>query len=215
DDTIVIFTSDNGALARPGEGSNLPLRGRKGQTRDGGMRVPGIVRWPGQVPAGSTSDALTTALDLLPTLATWCDADPTTRGPIDGHDIGAVLTDGASSPRSTFAYFNQSHLEAIRDNRYKLRLVANDGQTRAPVTELYDLHTDIDERTDIARNHPEIVARLTSAADALRTELGDAMTGEIGRACRPVGLVEDGRPLSRVDDGHPVIIAEYDLADRG
>ena len=215
DDTIVIFTSDNGALARPGEGSNLPLRGRKGQTRDGGMRVPGIVRWPGQVPAGSTSDALTTALDLLPTLATWCDADPTTRGPIDGHDIGAVLTDGASSPRSTFAYFNQSHLEAIRDNRYKLRLVANDGQTRAPVTELYDLHTDIDERTDIARNHPEIVARLTSAADALRIELGDAMTGEIGRACRPVGLVEDGRPLSRVDDGHPVIIAEYDLADRG
>ncbi len=63
DDTIVIFTSDNGALCRPGEGSNAPLRDVKGTTWEGGIRVPCIVRWPGEVPAGTTSDALTTAMD--------------------------------------------------------------------------------------------------------------------------------------------------------
>ncbi|NDH23963.1 MAG: hypothetical protein EBY49_08480, partial [Actinobacteria bacterium] len=94
DDTIVIFTSDNGALARPGEGSNAPLRGTKAQTTEGGMRVPAIIRWPGVVPAGVTHDELTTAMDLLPTLARWAGTSVPDDVVIDGHDITDVVIDG-------------------------------------------------------------------------------------------------------------------------
>ena len=75
DDTIVVFTSDNGALARSGEGSNAPLRDKKGTTWEGGQRVPCIVRYPGVVPAGAECAEVATAMDLYPTIAGWCGVD--------------------------------------------------------------------------------------------------------------------------------------------
>ena len=215
DDTIVVFTSDNGALCRPGEGSNGPLRGKKGRTSDGGIRVPGIVRWPGVVPAGTDCDELLTAMDLLPTLAAWAGTAVPDDTVIDGRDIGDVLTRGATSPHETFAYYNGRMLEAVRDDRYKLRLVRRSGRERTIIAELFDLRTDIGETTDIAADHPDVVERLQTAADGFRAELGDGVHGVTGSACRPSGRVDDARTLALLGDDHPMVIAEYDLSDRG
>ena len=216
DDTIVIFTSDNGALARPGEGSNAPLRGKKGRVSEGGMRVPGIVRWPGRVPAGGECDELLTAMDLLPTLATWAGTAVPDDAVIDGRDVSEVLTAGGASPHDAFAYYVGSFLEAVRDERFKLRLVRTRARhDRTVVTELYDLIDDIGETTDIAADRPDVVERLQSVADGFRHVLGDAMTGVIGTGRRPAGEVAEARPLSALGDEHPMVIAEYDLSDRG
>lgn len=215
DDTIVVFTSDNGALCRPGEGSNGPLRGKKGRTSDGGIRVPAIVRYPGVVPAGATSDELLTAMDLLPTLARWAGTVVPDEHVIDGRDITDVLTDGVASPHETFAYYNGTFLEAVRDHRYKLRLVRRAARERTVIAELFDLDTDIGETTDIAADRPDVVERLHAAAERFRHELGDGVLGVAGTACRPAGRVDDARTLTLLDDDHPMVIAEYDLSDRG
>ncbi|MDG1878519.1 MAG: sulfatase [Acidimicrobiales bacterium] len=214
-DTIVVFTSDNGALCRPGEGSNAPLRGKKGRTSDGGIRVPGIVRWPGVIPAGAVCDELLTAMDLLPTLASWAGTAVPADTVIDGRDIAGVLTGDAASPHGTFAYYNGTVLEAVRDARYKLRVVHRSGRDRTIIAELFDLRADIGETTDIAAEHPEEVERLQTAADAFRTELGDSVLGVKGSACRPSGRVEGVCPRALLGDDHPMVIAEYDLSDRG
>jgi len=215
DNTIVVFTSDNGALCRPGEGSNGPLRGKKGRTSDGGIRVPGIVRWPGTVPAGAECDELLTAMDLLPTLAGWAGTAVPDDTIIDGRDIGEVLTRGAASPHETFAYYNGTLLEAVRDDRYKLRLVRRSGRELTIIAELFDLRADIGETTDVAGEHPDVVERLQGAAEAFRTELGDGVLGVKGSGCRPSGRVDDARPLVLLGDHHPMVLAEYDLSDRG
>jgi arylsulfatase A-like enzyme len=215
DDTIVIFTSDNGALARPGEGSNAPLRGTKGRTTEGGMRVPAIIRWPGVVPAGVAHGELTTAMDLLPTLARWAGTSVPDGVVIDGHDITDVVINGATSPYETFAYFNGTSLDSVRDHRYKLRLLRRHGGQREDITELYDLVDDIGETTDISSEHPDVVARLRAAADRFRSELGDGHTGEPGTDRRPQGVVDEATTLCLLDDDNPMVIAEYDLPDRG
>ncbi len=215
DDTIVVFTSDNGALCRPGEGSNGPLRGKKGRTSDGGIRVPAIVRWPGIVPAGVECDELLTAMDLLPTLAGWAGTAVPDDTIIDGRDIAPVLTGGAASPHETFAYYSGTMLEAVRNDRYKLRLVHRSGRERTVIAELFDLRADIGETTDIAKEHPEVVEQLQAAAERFRAELGDGVVGVTGSGCRPSGRVEVARPLARLGDDHPMMVAEYDLSDRG
>ena len=215
DDTIVIFTSDNGALCRPGEGSNAPLRGRKGRVSEGGIRVPGIVRWPGRLPAGTACDELLTAMVLLPTIATWAGTAVPEDRVIDGRDIATVLTDGADSPHEAFAYYRGAFLEAVRDSRHKLRVVRRHGREQHVIAELYDLVDDIAETTDIAGDHPDVVARLQAAADTFRAELGDAMTGARGSGRRAHGVVDEATTLTTLDDDHPMVIAEYDLPDRG
>jgi arylsulfatase A len=223
DDTIVIFTSDNGALDRSqahvstadpdaGVGSNLPLRGAKGTTWEGGQRVPAIVRWPGRIDAGRRTAEHASALDLLPTLAAVAGADLPTDRTIDGVDIGALWFDAeAPSPRSSFAYYFMDDLHAVRDGRWKLH-VARDG---AAVCELYDLSTDRGEQHDVAAAHPDVVARLEADAERYRADLGDARLGRVGAGVRPVGRVADPRPLTTYDPTHPYVAAEYDLPDRG
>ncbi|MEM8706481.1 MAG: sulfatase [Actinomycetota bacterium] len=215
DDTIVVFTSDNGALARPGEGSNGPLRGTKGRTSDGGMRVPAIVRWPGVVPAGIDCDELTTAMDLLPTLAGWAGTAVPDGTVIDGRDIAEVLTGTGTTPHDTFAYYNGTFLEAVRDHRYKLRLLRRRGADREVIAELYDLVDDIGETIDVSADHPDVVDRLQAAAARFRSELGDGVTGEPGTRRRPQGVVDEATTLCVLDDDNPMVIAEYDLPDRG
>ncbi|MEK9579289.1 MAG: Cerebroside-sulfatase, partial [Acidimicrobiaceae bacterium] len=81
--------------------------------------------------------------------------------------------------------------------------------------ELYDLVDDIGETTDISNEHPEVVARLRAAADRFRRELGDRHTGEPGTGRRPQGVVDEATTLCLLDDDNPMVIAEYDLPDRG
>ncbi len=207
-DTIVVFTSDNGSRA----GSNLPLRGTKGTTWEGGMRVPCIVRWPGHVHAGRISNELVTALDLYPTLAAICNADLPSDRTIDGHDITAVLLDeSATSPDDAFFYYHMNDLEAVRVGPWKLHFAKH----RTPLRALYDLDADIGETTSVYDEHPEAVAELESHAELARRSLGDARTDRRGCDIRPVGRVDVAVELTAYDPDHPYYVAEYDLTDRG
>jgi arylsulfatase A-like enzyme len=211
DDTIVIFTSDNGSRGVEG-GSNLPLRGAKTTTWEGGMRVPCIVRWPGRVAPGRVTAELATAMDLYPTLAALCGADLPTDRTIDGRDITPLLLDDeATSPHEAFFYYWMNDLEAVRAGRWKLHL-AKHGTVRR---ELYDLVDDPGETTDLTAEHPEVVASLEEHAERARTSLGDALQGRTGDDVRPVGRVPDPRTLTTYDPEHPYYLAEYDLTDRG
>lgn len=218
DNTVVIFTSDNGALARPGEGSNLPLRATKGTTWEGGQRVPCIVRWPGRIPAGLESDALTTAMDLYPTIAGWCGAEVPEDRTIDGRDIAPILHGdvGAESPHEAFFYYLGPGLEAVRVGKWKLHVHKDTMRGgEGPCELLYDLEADIGETTDLSAEHPEIVADLLAHIERARKDLGDGVTDTEGAGRRPVGRVSEPVPLLTFDPDHPYYMAEYDLADRG
>lgn len=212
DDTVVIFTSDNGSRCQHEGGSNGVLRGVKGSTWEGGFRVPCIVRWPGHVAAGAVCRELVTAMDLHPTLAEIAGAALPDDRIIDGRDILPLLRGdkGAASPHDAFFYYWMDNLEAVRDRRWKLHVRKRD--TR--MTALYDLHADPGETADVAERHPDIVADLTARLDACRDDLGDAAAPSPGRNVRAVGRVERGETLTRYDPDHPYMIAMYDLADR-
>jgi len=210
--TLVVFTSDNGALDRDDGGSNAPLRGHKGTTWEGGMRVPGIARWPGVIEPGRTCDVPVTSLDLLPTFAALAGVSPPTDRVIDGVDVTDVLVDaGAALPDRSFPYYAGDDLCAVRVGRWKLH-VARDG---AAVSELYDVVDDLAETTDVAAAHPEVVAELESVAQRWRNDLGDARLGLTGAGRRPIGRVASPAMLTTYDPDHPYYAAEYDLPDRG
>ncbi len=222
DNTIVIFTSDNGSLGNnrvpmggdgsPLGGSNGSLRGTKGSTWEGGQRVPGIVRWPGRIAPGRVSNEVVTSMDLYPTLATACGAVVPTDRTIDGRDITAVWADEkANSPHDAFHYYWMNDLEAIRVGRWKLHFAKRGVET----SELYDLESDIGEATDVSAENPDVVERLQHQAEWARESLGDARTGRVGSDIRPIGRVENAAPLTKYDPEHPYYIAEYDLSDRG
>jgi arylsulfatase A-like enzyme len=209
--TIVVFTSDNGSRGRDG-GSNAPLRGAKGTTWEGGMRVPCIVRWPGHVAAGRTSDELVASIDLFATLGAMGGAELPADRTIDGIDVSDVLLDAAAgSPRDAFWYYRMNDLEAVRSGCWKLH-VAKAGTA---VHELYDVVADPAESTDRAADQPAEVARLGAIADDARRSLGDARLGIVGDDVRAIGRVTDPRPLTSFDPAHPYFEAEYDVADRG
>ncbi|MDH3711818.1 MAG: sulfatase, partial [Cyclobacteriaceae bacterium] len=122
--TLVIFTSDNGpdgGYDREGMGSAGPLRGRKGSTFEGGMRVPAVAWWPGKIPGGFETNELLTAMDLLPTFANLSGADIPQDRTIDGKDIWPVLSGqpGAKSPHDRFFYHFINELRAVRSGPWK------------------------------------------------------------------------------------------------
>ena len=216
--TIVLFTSDNGSRTHEG-GSNAPLRGTKGTTWEGGMRLPLVARWPGQIPAGATCGEVTTSMDLLPTLARLAGTREPTDRVIDGRDVGALMQgeSGASSPHEAFYYYFKNDLEAVRSGRWKLFVRRFDRQARASVEvqELYDLEADVGETANLYARHPEVVAELMPHVDGARADLGCEASGVTGANCRPVGRASDPRPLTAYDPEHPYIIAMYDLEEAG
>jgi arylsulfatase A-like enzyme len=219
DNTIVIFTSDNGSRARGEGGSNGPLRGTKFTTWEGGQRVPCIVRWPGKIPAGVVCDELITAMDFLPTLARFAGTTAPTDRVIDGKDISPILLGerSAKSPHTHLFYYRLGNLEAVRKGRWKLRFADGnvfDTGTSIPA-ELYDLHNDLGETTNCVADHPQIVAELLALADQARADLGDTVRGVRGAGARPAGRVENPRPLAVFDPNHPYFIASYDMPDTG
>jgi len=206
--TLVIFTSDNGANTVCG-GSNAPLRGHKGTTWEGGMREPCIMRWPAGIPSGTTCTEIATTMDLLPTLTRLCDGNAPAGHVLDGKDISELMQGeaGAASPHEAFFYYGVGDhtLHAVRSGNWKLHLVRK---------ELYDLETDIAEQDNVYAEHPDVVSRLTALADACRQELGDAHTGTEGSACLPPGRVENPKTLTSLDEMDPIVRAMYDLDDR-
>jgi arylsulfatase A len=198
--TLVIFTSDNGGPVQQGA-NNTPLRGAKASTWEGGVRVCTIAWWPGQIPAGTSTDAITTMMDILPTLAHLAGGKAPSDRKIDGVDIWPVLSgkQDEKPPREDFYYFRGLALEAVRSGQWKLHLAAADGQPakKKSVTQpqLFNLIQDISESKDVAAQHPEIVERLKRLAQTMDGDLGQ--TG-VGRGCRPLGRTTNPQPL--IDD---------------
>ena len=184
--TLVLFTSDNGGTPRA---VNAPLRGFKGSTWEGGMREPTIAWWPGKIPAGATTDAITGMIDVLPTLVKLSGGNAATDRKIDGGDIWPLLAGepGAKSPHDTFYYYRGLKLEAVRSGSWKFHLVKG---------ELYDLARDIGESTNVAAAHADVVKRLHELAGAMTNDLG--LDG-IGPGCRPLGRVSDPKPIIDFD----------------
>jgi arylsulfatase A len=172
DNTLVIFTSDNGAT---GCGSSAPLRGRKCELYEGGTRVPFIAHWPGHIPSGSSADSPAMGMDLLPTFAALAGAPLPTGRKIDGVNLSTLLTAGtALSPRMLFwekpndVWMDKFYLRrwAVRDGKWKIQ--------QDPINKelaLYDLSADPTESSNVAAGHPEIVQRLEQAFQAWRKDV--------------------------------------------
>ncbi|MBT3376706.1 MAG: sulfatase [Lentisphaerae bacterium] len=199
--TLVIFTSDNGGATQHGA-SNAPLRGRKGQTWEGGIRVPCVMRWPNAIPAGTECEELATAMDFLPTFARLAGVGVPTDRLIDGKDMGPLMQGGAEkSGYDAFFYYREMELQAVRSGDWKLHLQSG---------ELYNLREDVGESRDRAAAEPGIVATLEAHGARVGEDLGDSLTGEEGANRRPCGRVENPKPLTVYRDDHPYIVALYD-----
>jgi len=212
DNTLVIYTSDNGPWLSYGEhaGTAGPLREGKGTCWEGGTRVPTLMRWPGVIPAGSTCDDMLMTIDLLPSLAKLIGAELPAHK-IDGLDIWPLIvgSGGARNPHDGYAFYyeqNQLHTVTTADGRWKLQLPHSyrtlggrpGGKDGIPAKyevrkiekpQLYDLVNDVGETTDVASANPEIVRRLESFAESMRSELGDALRQRQGSGSREPGRV--------------------------
>jgi arylsulfatase A len=199
--TLVIFTSDNGGPIQQGA-KNTPLRGGKATTFEGGMRVCTIAWWPGKIPAGTATDAVTSMMDVLPTLANLAGGKIPTDRKIDGVDVWPVLAgmSGENPPRNEFYFYRGLALEAVRSGPWKLHLSLPDGppgKNKGGVgkPQLFHMINDLGESKNVAAENPDIVARLQAMAETTKVDL--ALNG-IGPGCRPLGRVADPQPL--IDD---------------
>ena len=205
DNTLVIWTSDNGAVRRnPPQGSCAPYKGYGYDTSEGAMRMPCVMRWPGRIPAGTICDELCSTMDLLPTFARLAGAAPPAK-PIDGYDIRPLLfgQTGAQSPWDDvgFCYYRLEQLQAVRAGPWKLYLplekkivnLAAKSAAKPTPLELNDVRNDVGEEREVSAQHPEVVKRLLAMAERARGEIGDL--DKPGTGQRPAGWVENPQPL--------------------
>jgi arylsulfatase A-like enzyme len=209
DNTLVLFTSDNGPWLNYGNhaGSAGPLREGKGTMWEGGYREPCVMRWPGKIPAGTKCDELASTIDVLPTVAKLIGAQVPTDRVIDGKDIWPLMSgaEGAKSPHDILYCYYDRELRAVRDRQWKLvfphtyrslegRSGGRDGvpviytQVTTPRA-LYDLKNDVGETKDVSKEHPEIVERLREAGEKARATLGDKLRNREGSEVRPAGML--------------------------
>lgn len=197
--TLVIFTSDNGAQMAFG-GSNGALRGEKGTTYEGGFRVPCLMRWPSKIPAGIKTNAVVTAMDLFPTLAACCSIPVAQDRIIDGHNITDILEGKqVESETNVFYYYQKQQLQAIRWGKWKYHLPLAERiiGPHSPATEpsearLYNLNEDIAESVNQLEKYPEVMVKMNSLIDSVRQDMGD--WGYEGRNQRPAGLIDEPFP---------------------
>ena len=206
DNTLVIFTADNGPWLIFGDhaGSTAGLREGKGTTWGGGVREPAIMRWPGVIPEGTVCNQLAANIDVLPTLAAITGA-PLPAHKIDGVNILSLMHGAAKeSPRDhLFYYYNRNDLEAVRQGSWKLVLphhyrsvvgeVPGKGGLPGKMHQdstgmaLFDLRRDPGERYDVLAQHPDIVRRMLALVEQARADLGDDLTHRKGSGRRPPG----------------------------
>jgi arylsulfatase A-like enzyme len=198
--TLVIFTSDNGSNRRNG-GSNAPLKGRKGDTDEGSMRVPCVMRWPGKIPAETTCSELATTLDLLPTFAAISGGEAPKDRVIDGHDMRDLMfaKADAKSQYVAFYYYHTTQLQAVRSGKWKLvlplatKLRGWSSKLEETPLELFDLSADIGEANNIAAANKDVVDRLQKYAEKARKDLGDGT--DAGEGQRQAGWVAKAKAL--------------------
>jgi len=154
DDTLVIFLSDNGGPTEQTTADNGPLRGRKGQVFEGGIRVPMMIRWAGHLPEGTLYDEPVIALDIFPTVLSAANAPPVHHRLIDGVDLLPYISGRSDKPPHDQLYWRYGGEEAIRKG--SLKLVKLPGQR--PM--LFDLSRDIGETNDLAGHNAQVVYAL-------------------------------------------------------
>ena len=160
-ETLVVFASDNGADDGKG-GSNLPLRGWKGEIFEGGNRTPAAMRWPGVIPAGTTSEQFVSHMDWLPTLATAAGIAPRNSKPLDGRDRWDAILNGESGQPQAYVV-RRGQGTSVLDGTWKLLRETNAGSWQ-----LYDVYADPFETTDLAGANPAIVATLAAYSDLIQ-----------------------------------------------
>ncbi len=203
--TLVMFSSDNGPWF---QGSPGALRGRKGDTFEGGMREPFMAWWPGRIPAGLTVNSMATTMDVLPTVARFTGA-PLPPLPLDGVDISPLLTGGAEHvERPPFLYLDGWDVQCARVGKWKLHMSRFNSPAYTPEPkvgrfnlrlinpELYDVDADPAESTDQAMDNPEIVESIRTGVEGLlRTMPTEVQQAWADTQARPVsGTVSGGWP---------------------
>ena len=210
DNTLVIFTSDNGPWLNYGDhaGCAYPLREGKGTALEGGQREPCIIRYPNKLKSGRVIDVPMMAIDIFPTIANLTGAKlPDNK--IDGKDVWDIWTgESNQSPHEAYYfYYHVNELHGIRYGKWKLYFPhkyrtlngRKGGENGLPVKydyntidqiELYDLSKDISETTDVASDNREVVAKIQELGDKMRMELGDKLTESVGIGTRAIGKVE-------------------------
>ena len=176
ENTLVIFTSDNGPwlTMRTEGGSAGLLRAGKGTTFEGGMRVPAVFSWPGRLKAGVVS-GMGATLDIYRTFAALAGVNG--EAGVDGVDLSPVLFGRGQSPRSMMPYYRRGQLYALRQGPWKLHFITEGAYGQPPTKtkherpQLYHLRNDPSERFDVAESHPDVVARLTKMAKDLEAGL--------------------------------------------
>ena len=200
ENTLVIFTSDNGAAV----GSSLPLRARKGSVYDGGIREPTVMYWPGKIPAGGVCREVAASIDILPTLAKLSGA-ALPEQKIDGKDIWPLMSGQADARSPHEAYVLMHGPGTVRSGRWKFypwqegkgkgdwsKVKKSRKLSTFPV-QLYDTVADIGETKNLAEQHPEIVARLQTAYDEHVAEI-KANQRPTASLIRPDGALSPERP---------------------
>jgi arylsulfatase A-like enzyme len=162
DNTIVIFFSDNGG---GGSADNSPLHGKKGDTFEGGIRVPAICRWPGVIPVGTVCSEFLTSMEILPMLCRAAGISPPKGIPLDGFDMTSVLAGKQKSPRKEMFWQRRSNMAARVGNFKWVESSRGSG--------LFDLSKDIGEKNDLSKENPQLLATVKSRFDAWK-ELMDA-----------------------------------------
>lgn len=206
EETLVIFTSDNGAAV----GSSLPLRAKKGSVYDGGIREPTVMWWPSRIPADSVCCEVAASIDLLPTIAELCEGKIPAKK-IDGKNIWSLMSgqEGATSPHE--AYVLMHGPGTVRSGKWKFypwqegkgkgdwsRDKPSPRLSTFPV-QLYDTVNDISETTNVAEAHPDIVTRLQAAYDQHVAEIR-ANQRPTAKLQRPEGALSAERPKPKKNE---------------
>lgn len=210
DNTIVIFTSDNGPWLSYGNhaGSALPFREGKGTAWEGGHREPFIIRYPDVLKGDRTIDTPVMAIDILPTIAELTGSELPVLN-IDGKSVLKLLkgTTQESPQEAYYFYYRVNELHGVRYGKWKLYFPHNyrtmegqqPGKDGLPGNyihldieeiELYDLSNDLGETTNVAGDYPEVVEKIKELANAMRYKLGDSLIELEGTENRPVGTIE-------------------------
>ena len=171
-DTLVMFTSDNGPWF---EGSSGPFRDRKGGSGwDGGFRVPFILRQPGRIPAGVVTSALASNLDLLPTLTAMAGLSPP-ETELDGRDLSAVIFENAPSPHEEIILFDNANVAAIRTARWKYVVRSYYRKYDVSLASfgyplLFDLEQDPGENYSVVSRHSDIANEMKERVERARAK---------------------------------------------
>ena len=177
DNTMVWFCSDNGSWLDPAapsaHGSNGPFRGRKGEVWEGGIRVPGLIEWPGRINRPVVTDVPACTSDIYPTLVDILKMTvPDQVQPLDGISLVPLLDGRMKERPSPIGFWARGGGLAWSDNRYKLI------QTTPKKWELYDITVDPSEKTDLAAKHPEILNRMKAELEHWQQSVQRSLRGE-------------------------------------